>query len=242
MTGQGRIRTILKPAAALKEQDWQELWDLNRQFFDVERWYAETELFRRERIAMFRVDGQLVGMATTDVVPARFRGRPIAVVLTTHVLIREPWRGRNLVQKLGLRTWLRARLRYPLRPIYWFFDSYSYKSYLLLPRNFRIFWPRREVPTPDTERALMDQLAVEIYGSGWRPASGLVLRSGRKRLLDTTAPLTESELADPDIRFFANANPGHDQGDMLICLCPLNLANWISVIRKALERRRRRMH
>jgi hypothetical protein len=68
----------------------------------------------------------------------------------------------------------------------------------------------------------------------------LVLRSGRERLLETTAPLTDAELADPDIRFFAEANPGHAEGDMLLCLCPLDLKNWISVGRKARERRRRR--
>jgi hypothetical protein len=67
-----------------------------------------------------------------------------------------------------------------------------------------------------------------------------VLRSGRERLLETTAPLTEAELADPDICFFADANPGHAEGDMLLCLCPLDLTNWMSLARKALERRRRR--
>jgi hypothetical protein len=58
-------------------------------------------------------------------------------------------------------------------------------------------------------------------------------------LLDTTAPLTPAEMADADIRFFAQANPGHAEGDMLVCLCPLTLTNWLSVGRKALERRRR---
>jgi hypothetical protein len=201
MAGVDRVRTIVRPAGALKERDWQEVWDLNRQFFDVERWYAENELFRRQRIAMFRVDGKLVGIAAIDVVPASFRGRRITVVLTTHVLLLEPWRGQNLIQKLGLRTYLRARLRHPFRPIYWFFDSFSYKSYLLLPRNFLTFWPRRSTPTPEAEKALIDQLATEIYGNAWRPELGVVLRSGRKRLRETTAPLTETELADPDIAF-----------------------------------------
>lgn len=243
MGGQDRVHTIVRPAAALREEDWQELWELNRQFFDVERWYAETELFRRELIATFRVEGQLIGMACIDILPVRFRGRPIAVILTTHVLLREEWRGRNLIQKLGWRTWLRTKLRYPFRPIYWFFDTYSYKSYLLLPRNFVAYWPRRDAPMPETERALIDQLAIQHYGSGWRPGRGLVLRSGRERLRETTAPLSEAELADPDIRFFAEANPGHADGDMLLCLCPLTLRNWLSVGRKALERRRRRrMH
>ena len=108
MSGQDRVQTIVRPAAALGEDDWQELWELNRRFFDVERWYAETELFRRELIATFRVKGQLVGMACIDILPATFRGRSIAGIITSHVLLREVWRGRNLIQKLGWRTWLRT--------------------------------------------------------------------------------------------------------------------------------------
>ena len=136
MDGNDRVQTIVRPAGALEEWDWQELWELNREFFDVERWYAENELFRRQHIATFRQGHALIGMAAIDVFGAKFRGRRIAVILTTNVLLRESWRGQNLIQKLGLRTFLRARLRYPFRPIYWFFDSSSYKSYLLLSRNF----------------------------------------------------------------------------------------------------------
>ncbi len=239
MDGHDRVETIVRPTGALTEADWQELWDLSREFYDVERWYAENELFRRQYIAMFRHNGGLTGMAAIDIYRAKFQGRGIGVILTSHVLLREQARGQNLIQKLGLRMFLRARLRFPFRPIYWFFDTFSYKSYLLLPRNFRTYWPRHEQPTPEDQGALIDQLATETYGPGWRPARGVVVRSGRKRLLDTTAPLTPAEMADADIRFFAQANPGHAEGDMLVCLCPLTLTNWLSVGRKALERRRR---
>ena len=71
-----------------------------------------------------------------------------------------------------------------------------------------------------------------------RPARGVAVRSGRLRLRETAAPLA-SEAAEPDVAWFARANPGHAEGDMLICLCPLTLRNWLSVMRKMLARRRR---
>jgi hypothetical protein len=224
---------------ALTPAQWEEIWLLTAEFYDVERDYAEDELRRRQRIAMFRMNDALLGIAAIDIDPAEFRGRKIVVISTAHVLIRENWRGRNLVQKLGLRTFLGARLRYPLRPIYWFFDTFSYKGYLLLPRNFRTFWPRYETPTPEPCAALIDQLATQRYGPAWRPARGVAVRSGRKRLRATTAPLVLSADADPQLEFFARANPGHAEGDMLICLCPLTTANWFSVAEKALQRMQR---
>ncbi len=48
----------------------------------------------------------LLGMAAIDTYLTTFRGRDIVVLHTSHLLIREHWRGRNLVQKLGARTFL----------------------------------------------------------------------------------------------------------------------------------------
>jgi len=240
MPAADRVSTTVVPTALLTPLNWDEIWALTREFYDVERDYAEQELRRRQTIAMFRVNGSLVGMASIDVNPASFRGRRLAVISTAHVLIRENWRGRNLVQKLGLRTFLLTRLRYPLRSIYWFFDTLSYKSYLLLPRNFRDFWPRHDSPTPEARAALIDQLATETYGPAWRPTRGVAVRSGQKRLRETAAPLSLDANSDPALVFYAQANPGHAEGDMLICLCPLTLANWVSLGRHALRRLRRR--
>src|SRR5688572_22695696 len=123
MVARDLITTAVHPTDALTPAQWDEIWLLTAEFYDVERNYAEAELRRRQRIATFRMYDALLGIASIDIDPAEFRGRKIAVISTAHVLIRENWRGRNLVQKLGLRTYLGVRLRYPLRPIYWFFDT-----------------------------------------------------------------------------------------------------------------------
>jgi hypothetical protein len=239
MSERDLITTSVHATGALSAAQWEEIWLLTAEFYDVERDYAEAELRRRQRIAMFRMNGALLGIAAIDIDPAVFRGRKIVVISTAHVLIRENWRGRNLVQKLGLRTFLAVRLRHPLQPIYWFFDTFSYKGYLLLPRNFRTFWPRADQPTPEDSAALIDQLATERYGPAWRPARGVAVRSGQKRLRATAAPLVLGPDADPNLTFFARANPGHAEGDMLICLCPLTAANWLSVAESAFRRMRR---
>ena len=167
-----RIETVVLATGAIPPASWDEIWALTQEFYDVERDYAEAELRRRQSIAMFRMNGALLGMAAIDVHATKFRGRRLTVISTAHVLIRENWRGRNLIQKLGFRTFLATRARYPFRPIYWFFDTFSYKSYLLLPRNFRRFWPRYDEPTPEPRAALIDQLATHLYGPAWRPARG----------------------------------------------------------------------
>lgn len=232
------VKTTVTAPSEITPLQWDEIWTLVDEFFDVERAFAEAELKRRQRIAMFRLEGALLGIASIDVYGATFRGRRLTVVNTGHVLIRAGGRGRNLIQKLGFLTFLATRMRHPLWPIYWFFDTFSYKSYLLLPRNFSTYWPRYDEPTPESRVALIDQLASDLYGPAWRPARGIAVRSGQKRLRATAAPLVDQD-ADPNLKFFAGANPGHAEGDMLVCLCPLTLGNWASVARRALVRRMR---
>jgi hypothetical protein len=240
MSQQDRIETLVADTSTISPAQWEEIWTLTQEFYVVERDYVEAELRKRQRIALFRMNGAVLGMAAIDVHRHAFRGRKVVAIATSNVIIRENWRGRNLVQRLGFRTFLAARLRHPFRPIYWFFDTSSYKSYLLLPRNFRTWWPRFDETTPEPVTALMDELATRAYGPAWRPARGVVVRSGRKRMGATAAPLELTPDSDPHLRFFATANPGHAEGDMLICLCPLTLANWFTLARHAFTRRQRR--
>ena len=106
MPAADRVSTEVLPTHALTLPMWDEIWTLTSEFYDVEREYAEMELRRRSRIALFRMNGALLGMASIDTYPTTFRGRDIVVISTTHVLIRENWRGRNLVQRLGFRSFL----------------------------------------------------------------------------------------------------------------------------------------
>jgi hypothetical protein len=140
-----------------------------------------------------------------------------------------------------MRCYLQACVRYPLHRKFWVFDTFSYRSYLLLPRNLHTFWPRHDRATPAWEAAFMDHFGRAHYGDAW--SAGLVRRSPHKRLRANVAPLDAEVLRHPDLAFFARANPGHAEGDMLLCLCPLTLANWWGIAARAAQRmlRRRRV-
>ena len=214
---------------------WNDIWSPSEILYDTDRGYVEQTLRQHQRLALFRAPDRLAGMASIDVYPVEYRGRRLVVIFTGHVLLRPEYRGQNLLQRLGFRTFIGVRLRYPLRPIYWFVDTLSYKSYLLMPRNLRECWPRYDRPTPAWERGLMDFLARRRYGEHWRPEQGIVARSERKQVCPETAQLA-GDPEDPHLEFYARANPGHAEGDMLVCLCPLSARNWLSAALHALRR------
>jgi hypothetical protein len=233
-----RTAIEIVPTASIPVRTWDEIWDLTQRYYDTERSYTEHKLRDRQRIALFRScrDRSLVGMASLDLYPISFRGKGIVAIFTSHVLLREDYRGQNLIQRVGFQTFVRTRLRYPLRRCFWFFDTFSYKSYLLMARNFRHFWPRHDCPTPEWERGFIGHLGDHVYGDDWQPARGIVVRSGLKRLRPGTAPPDDKLIGDADFEFFTRSNPGHAEGDMLVCLCPLTARSWFGVAAKALAR------
>ena len=235
---QERVDIRVLPVAALTAKEWDEIWELTQIYVETRRPYYETKLRAFPEAALFRNrGGALVGIVALDVYRADFRSETSTILFTSSVVIDEPYRRHNLIQRTGFEVFLRARLRHPFRPIYWFFDTFSYKSYGLLPRNFVEFWPRYDRPTPERQAALIDHLAQKRYGTAWRPEQGIVERSGQKKLKPATAAVEPKLLADPDIRFFVTTNPGHQEGDMLVCLCPLTLKNWLYAANKAIRRR-----
>ena len=231
------IRLELLRSDSLTVAQLDDVWDLTNRYIDTVRPVFEDTLRELPELALFRTaDGMLVGTTSIDVYDVAHGGRSSMVIYTSSVVVDERYRRHNFLAKLGLRLYLRTKLRHPFRRVEWLFDTFSYKSYLLLARNFVEFWPRRDRPTPVSVAVWIDTLARARYGNEWQPERGIVVRSGTKRLKASTAPIDDGLLADPDIRFFDAVNPGHREGDVLVCWCPLTLANWLGVAKGALRR------
>ncbi len=233
------IDIILRRSDSLTSHELDEIWAVTDRYVETDRALYEKKLRELPEVGLWRTrTGSLVGLVSLDVYRVDWNGRRSVVFFTSSVVIDERFRGRNLVLRTGLRAYLREKSRRPWEPAYWFFDTFSYKSYLLLPRNLDVFWPRRDVPTPLGVSRLIDQLARQRYGDAWSPATGIVRRSGQKRLRSTTAPIDRSLRSDPDVAFFEAANPGHRDGDMLVCLVPLSVRQLAAAAMRAIVKRR----
>jgi hypothetical protein len=228
----------LRRTDSLTPAELGEIWAVTERYVETDRTLYESKLRALPEVGLWRKrGGPLVGLVSLDVYPVEWEGKASTIIFTSNVVIEDRFRGRNLVLKTGLRILLREKLCRPLAPAYWFFDTFSYKSYLILPRNLTEFWPRRGRVTPEGVARFVDHLARRRYGDDWSPVTGVVRRSGQKRLLPATAPIDTSALLDSDVPFFDSANPAHRDGDMLVCLAPLSARNLAGAICKALTRR-----
>jgi len=232
-----RVEISLRRVSSLTVSELDDIWAVTSRYIDTDRSLFEARLRALPQVGLWQVrDGSLVGLVNFDVYPVTWEGRVVTIIFTSSVVIDERFRGRHLVLLTGLRILLRTKLRHPLRPSFWLFDTFSYKSYLLLPRNLHIFWPRRDQPTPHRHgpfpvpsrpTALRGQLApgngcsksiLRINACCRRPH-----RSMRQRF------------PTPMSGFSLLANPRHRDGDRLVCLAPLSVANLTGAVGRMLR-------
>ena len=77
------------------------------------------------------------------------------------------------------------------------------------------------------QAAILDRLAKTRFPDAWRPERGVLVFDGdHGRLRAQVAPIDESLLEAPDVRFFHERNPGHTQGDELCCIGRVDAALW----------------
>lgn len=229
----------------MRKKDVSEIWALVQRFQDTDLNYFLGSLRKHKEVVRFRAvgTGELVGFVAIDVIHHRLKPKKMATILfTSNVVIDPRFRRQNLIQRAGVQTYARALIRYPGRPVFWLFDSFSYKSYLLMGRNFKTYWPHPRQETPGDVRRFLDEVATSYYGDAWDGERGIVRRSSRKKLKEGVAPIGEKELTDPLIRHFLKLNPDHQDGDMLLCLAPLNWRNWSAIAQRALKRSGKMAH
>ncbi|AKF11722.1 hypothetical protein [Sandaracinus amylolyticus] len=230
-----KLTARFRGTRTLGSRDRDELFALYARSIDVERSAFEAAIDSADRAIEYR-DGRdvLRGMALVRAYDVEHEGRRQRVIWTGSVLIEPEYRGQSAIETSAIVYLAREMVRAPTARHVWFFDTFSYKSYALMARNFGEFWPRPDREMPDDERSLLDRLARERYGSRWDPARGVASSAG-KRMREGVAPVP-SRTSDPWISYFARTNPTYADGTVLVCLCPLDRAN-LSVFARRLAAR-----
>jgi hypothetical protein len=121
---------------------------------------------------------------------------------------------------MGAADWLR-RL-YKKDRIYWFLMVSGYRTYRFLPVYSELFFPRYDMPTPDDIQTVMHTIANQRFGSQYDPATGIVRLKVPAILKNGYSGIPDNRMRDPHIAFFAQRNPGHLQGDELVCFSALS--------------------
>ncbi len=180
--GAPRVRLGYHRTSTLTGAERDAIWALLERSVQRDRSAFEAKLARTEEVFLGRLPSdELVAFGAVDTLEDTIEGRTHALLYTHWAMLDPRVRGCNVIQRVGLRCFLRHRLRHPLRPVYWLFSASTYQSYLLLVRNFERFWPKLSVSWPSTERALVEAVMIASGDDGWDPEAGVLRRKGSSR-------------------------------------------------------------
>lgn len=236
----GRLSAEVVKVASLAPSDVDAMWSVFARYYaEVSREVFERDLAEKDELILLRDAGDrsIRGFSTLKVFEETIDGRRHLAIFSGDTIVEQAYWGQRALHRRFIRYVVGKKLQNPRAAVYWFLITKGYKTYLLLARNFPDYYPRHDAPTPAAEAALLDRLSRRKFGDAWKPALG-VLQFERcaGRLAEGVAPIDPSLLEDPDVRFFAQKNPGHAHGDELCCLGRVDLKLWASFTARLLRR------
>lgn len=218
--------TGLRARDTLSAADRAEMFSLlARHFEGVTQSQFERDLAEKNWVVEIRHAQRLVGFSTLLVEVARFEGRALTVIYSGDTIISPEARATPALARTWIRAvnWLRAAT--PSRPCYWLLLTSGYRTYRFLPVFWRDFYPRCDACTPDSEQELLHQLARNRYKECYDPESGVVRFAHPQKLRDPLDAVNSIRADEPHIRYFLARNPGHAEGDELVCLTEISADN-----------------
>ncbi len=193
------------------------------QFDNVPEQQFVSDLGEKNWALLLRDDsGDLIGFSSMHVYKISIENRDVTLLYSGDTAVdSDTWSDSAITYNLmGAFDWLRRH--YGSDHLYWFLLVSGYRTYRLLPVFSQFFYPRFDEATPHDIQALMHSIATERFNGKYDPESGIVHLDVPSVLKDHYRGIPENRLSDPNIAFFAERNPGHLQGDELLCFCDLS--------------------
>jgi hypothetical protein len=195
-----------------------------------------ADLEGKSHVILLERGARLVGFTTLLAYRSNFSGESVSVIYSGDTIVApEAWHSPVLA-----RAWIaavnRIRQDFPRGRCYWLLLTSGFRTYRFLPVFWREFFPTYARPTPDETAQLLRHLARERFGGAYDPARGVVRFPRPQRLRPGLAGVPAGRDADPHVRFFLEQNPGHGDGDELVCLAELSSTNLTAAGRRMVDR------
>mgnify|MGYP000093569878 CR=1 FL=1 len=224
-----------KDSNKIENDTWQEILVLAADELSSTEGLVDA-LKKRQRIALYKYKGDIVGIAALDIVAEEFEGKKVCSIYTGNTWIRQDWRNKNLIQALSFVAMIQAKIKYPFHSLFWFFGSNNYMSYRLLYNNFDKYWPNIEKETPEWEMNYMRHLGMFYFDSTLDAETLVWSQKSARSFKDEDTKLTNKQKNDPHIDFYVKRNPGYVHGDRLMCMAPLDKNTIPHVIKLSVSR------
>ncbi|HEX3716970.1 MAG TPA: hypothetical protein VH595_03305 [Verrucomicrobiae bacterium] len=238
MNGCGKLQFRLVPRVDLSPAEKDQMFGLLSSHFEgVERGQFARDLAEKNLALLLESNSRPVGFSTLMAYTTSFEGERINVIYSGDTIVaKEAW-GTSALPRAWVAGVETLRSKLPPGRCFWLLLTSGFRTYRFLPVFWRIFYPRFDSPTPPASQQLLDELAISRFGSQFDSRSGVVHFTRPQRLRCDLKEVPPERERDPHIAFFLSRNPGHAEGDELVCLTELCFQNLTAAGRRIMSPR-----
>jgi len=224
---QAGIHFCLVSRAELLPAQKREMFQLLEQHFEgVTAEQFARDLAEKNLALLLKRQDELVGFSTLQAYTTLLEGAPVNVIYSGDTIVTpEAW-GTTALPRAWVAGVEALRRTLPEGRCFWLLLTSGFRTYRFLPVFWREFFPRFDAPTPMEAQRMLNQLAEARFGGQFDLNAGLVHFTNPQRLRTGLKDVPKGREHDPHVSFFISRNPGHSNGDELVCLtelCPENL-------------------
>ena len=234
-----RLRALILPPSALDDATRRAMLAAHaRAYANVaqERFFRDLD-GKDGVILLAEPGGAVAGFSTFRLVPMTVDGHPTVFLFSGDTVVDRRRRQSPLLAGAFGHVMARMIDAFPEPRRFWFLVSKGHRTYRFLPLYFRRFHPSFREPTPPAiERARL-AIGRRLFGNAYDAAAGIVRHAEpADRLTPEEAAITAARVAQPDVRFFLDQNPGHARGDELACIAEVAWSNLNGAARRVIDR------
>jgi len=220
-----RARVIQRSKLSARDRDSM-FFLLKRHFLGVDRRVFNTDLNEKNWIILIEnTKDELVGFSTIYLYRTNYKGETLNVIYSGDTIVdRSAWNSFYL-PRVWIKTVKEICSREESDRVVWLLITSGYRTYRFLPIFWKQYYPKYDMETPSDVRSLIDYLARERFGDQYDHDLGIVKFDHPQKLIHELAIVPEGKRSDPHIAFFNKLNPGHAQGDELVCFAELDDEN-----------------
>jgi len=184
------------------------------------------DLAEKNLALLLECQDRLVGFSTLLAYTTSFEAAPVNVIYSGDTIVTPQAWGTTALPRAWVAGVDALRAKLPPGRCFWLLLTSGFRTYRFLPVFWREFFPRFDGPTPSKTQRLLNHLAQERFREQFNPETGVVRFAHPQQLRASLKEVPEGRERDPHVSFFISRNPGHANGDELVCLtelCPENL-------------------
>jgi hypothetical protein len=227
------VQFRLVPRAELSAAQKAEMFQLLTQHFSgVSPEQFARDLAEKNLALLLERQEKLVGFSTLLAYSTTFEERPVNIIYSGDTIVTpEAW-GTTALPRAWVAGVEALRSRLPPGECFWLLLTSGFRTYRFLPVFWRQFFPRFDMPTPPHLQGLLDQVAVDRFGTQFNPDTGVVCFKNPQRLRHGLQIVPQGRETNAHVSFFLSRNPGHANGDELVCLTDLSEQNLTAAGRR----------